>query len=51
MSFTARGNVRSRRVMERLGFTRREEEDFEHPSLEVGHPLRLHVLYRLRRAA
>jgi len=26
-------------------------DDFEHPSLPVGHPLRPHVLYRLSRAA
>lgn len=51
VSFTVPANVRSRRVMERLGMTRRAEDDFEHPSLEVGHPLRRHVLYRLPRAA
>ena len=47
VSFTVPGNVRSRRVMERLGMTRRAEEDFEHPVLSVGHALRRHVLYRL----
>lgn len=48
VSFTAEGNERSRRVMERLGMTRDPSEDFDHPSLPVGHHLRRHVLYRLR---
>ena len=48
VSFTVPGNVRSRRVMEKLGM--RYSEDFEHPRIEPGHPLRRHVLYRLSRA-
>jgi len=36
--------------MERLGMTRDPAEDFDHPSQPEGHPLRRHVLYRLRRA-
>jgi RimJ/RimL family protein N-acetyltransferase len=47
VSFTAVANRRSRRVMERLGMRRSESEDFEHPRVPQGHPLRLHVLYRL----
>jgi RimJ/RimL family protein N-acetyltransferase len=50
VSFTVHANQRSRTVMERLGMQRDPSEDFEHPSLPVGHPLRPHVLYRLRRA-
>jgi RimJ/RimL family protein N-acetyltransferase len=50
VSFTVPANARSRAVMERLGFTHRPDEDFEHPSLPEGHPLRRHVLYRLSRA-
>ena len=46
VSFTAAINLRSRRLMERLGFTRDPRDDFEHPSLEAGHRLRGHVLYR-----
>lgn len=46
VSFTTVANVRSRRLMERLGFVRSEREDFLHPSLPVDSPLRLHVLYR-----
>jgi RimJ/RimL family protein N-acetyltransferase len=47
VSFTVAANNRSRRVMERLGMTRRAAEDFEHPQLPAGHPLARHVLYRL----
>jgi RimJ/RimL family protein N-acetyltransferase len=47
VSFTVPANARSRRVMERLGMTRTESDDFEHPLLPVGHPLRRHVLYRV----
>jgi len=35
--------------MERLGMTRAPEDDFDSPRLPLGHPLRPHVLYRLRR--
>ncbi len=44
-------NLRSRALMERLGMTRDPADDFEHPMLPEGHPLREHVLYRLRREA
>ena len=46
VSFTAAGNTKSRRVMEKLGMTRDPADDFEHPNLPPGHPLRRHVLYR-----
>jgi RimJ/RimL family protein N-acetyltransferase len=49
VSMTVPANVRSRRVMEKLGMTRSPAEDFDHPKLAPGHPLRRHVLYRLRR--
>jgi len=49
MSMTARTNVRSWRVMERLGMWRDRSADFEHPVLPVGHPLRRHVVHRLTR--
>jgi hypothetical protein len=35
--------------MERLGMKRSEQDDFLHPLLEESHPLRAHVLYRMRR--
>lgn len=46
VSFTALSNRRSQAVMERLGM-RRTSEDFDHPVLPEGHPLRRHCLYRL----
>jgi RimJ/RimL family protein N-acetyltransferase len=49
LSFTALQNVGSRRVMERIGMTHDSAEDFDHPLLPVGHPLRRHCLYRLSR--
>jgi len=49
VSFTIRANTRSWRVMERLGMQRDAAGDFEHPSLPEGHPLRPHILYRIRR--
>lgn len=48
VSFTAAGNVRSRRVMERIGMTHDPTDDFDHPGLAPGDPLRRHVLYRAR---
>ncbi len=49
VSFTVPRNVRSRRVMEKIGMTRSESDDFDHPLLTEGHPLRRHVLYRIQR--
>lgn len=49
VSFTAYGNHRSRRVMERLGMQRDFAGDFYHPQLPEGHALRSHVLYRIAR--
>lgn len=46
VSFTVPANRRSIAVMERIGMTRNPKEDFEHPRLPEGHPLRHHVLYR-----
>jgi RimJ/RimL family protein N-acetyltransferase len=47
VSFTTDANIRSRRVMERIGMTCDRGDDFDHPGLPAGHPLRRHVLYRL----
>jgi RimJ/RimL family protein N-acetyltransferase len=49
VAFTAVTNVRSRRLMERLGFEHDANGDFDHPSIPEGHALRRHVLYRRRR--
>lgn len=51
VSFTVPENTRSRAVMERLGMTHDPRDDFPHPSLPPGHPLRPHVLYRKRKRA
>lgn len=47
VSFTVPGNLASRRVMEKLGLRHDRADDFDHPLLPAGHPLRRHVLYRL----
>jgi RimJ/RimL family protein N-acetyltransferase len=49
MSVTATTNERSMAVMRRLGMHRDPADDFLHPNLPVGHRLRPHVMYRLRR--
>jgi RimJ/RimL family protein N-acetyltransferase len=45
VSTTAVTNVRSQRVMQRLGM--RHDGAFDHPRVPEGHPVRPHVLYRL----
>jgi ribosomal-protein-alanine N-acetyltransferase len=47
VSFTGVGSVRSRAVMERLGMSRDPKDDFDHPCIDEGDPLRPHVLYRI----
>lgn len=49
LSWTVPANMRSRRVMEKLGMTHDPRDDFDHPLLPEGHPLRRHVLYRIKR--
>ncbi|HYG89691.1 MAG TPA: GNAT family N-acetyltransferase [Azospirillum sp.] len=48
VAFTVPANRRSRQVMVRIGMTHSADDDFEHPALPPGHPLRPHVLYRRR---
>jgi RimJ/RimL family protein N-acetyltransferase len=50
VSFTSVTNARSQRVMQKLDMTHDPADDFDHPALKVGDPLRSHVLYRLGRA-
>jgi RimJ/RimL family protein N-acetyltransferase len=50
VAFTVPANLRSRRVMERLGMTHARGEEFDHPSIPEGHAMRRHVLYRIGRA-
>jgi RimJ/RimL family protein N-acetyltransferase len=47
VSYTVPANVRSRRVMEKLGMTHDAGDDFDHPLVPSGHPLSRHVLYRI----
>jgi RimJ/RimL family protein N-acetyltransferase len=49
VSFTVPANIRSRRVMEKLGMSHNPTDEFDHPRLPSGHPLRRHVLYRIKR--
>lgn len=47
VSFTVPKNVRSRKVMERVGM--RWVDEFYHPLLPSGHPLSKHILYKITR--
>jgi RimJ/RimL family protein N-acetyltransferase len=47
VAFTAEGNLPSRRVMQAIGMRHDPADDFEHPKLPAGHPLRHHVLYQI----
>ncbi len=51
ISFTARVNTPSQAVMRSIGMSHNPREDFDHPSVEPGHILRPHVLYRKKAAA
>jgi RimJ/RimL family protein N-acetyltransferase len=48
VSFTVPGNVRSRRVMERIGMAYDPVDDFDHPSWRLPSGPARHVLYRVR---
>lgn len=48
VSFTTLANRRSRAVMERIGMVD-ARQDFEHPGVPEGHPVRPHCLYRMTR--
>lgn len=45
VAFTARSNLRSRAVMQRLEMRHDPARDFDHPALAEDHPLRPHVVY------
>jgi RimJ/RimL family protein N-acetyltransferase len=49
VSVTTVANERSQAVMRRIGMTRDPADDFLHPNLPDGHPMRPHVMYRIRR--
>ncbi len=45
VSFTAVGNVKSQRIMEKIGMERCMDKDFLHPNVPDGHVLKAHVVY------
>ena len=47
VSFTSAINQPSRRVMEKIGMSHDPADDFDHPAVPSGSPLRPHVLYRI----
>jgi 3-dehydroquinate dehydratase/shikimate dehydrogenase len=49
VSFTTMNNIRSQRVMEKIGMHHDVSDDFNHPKLPFDHPLSSHVLYRLKK--
>ena len=49
VSFTAAGNAKSIRVMQKIGLQHNEADYFDHPKLDDTSPLKRHVLYRLSR--
>ncbi|MDQ2994660.1 MAG: GNAT family N-acetyltransferase [Pseudomonadota bacterium] len=49
VSFTATGNLKSIRVMEKIGMHRNIVDDFNHPAISPDHRLAQHVLYRILR--
>lgn len=48
VAFTAKVNLPSERVMVKAGM--QYQREFLHPSLEQGHPLQMHVLYKITQA-
>jgi RimJ/RimL family protein N-acetyltransferase len=51
VAITVPTNIRSRRVMEKIGMKHLPELDFDHPRIPEGHPMRPHVLYALKKDA
>ncbi len=47
VSFTSTTNLRSQAVMRKIGMHRDAADDFEHPRVAEGDPLKHHVVYRL----
>jgi RimJ/RimL family protein N-acetyltransferase len=49
LAYTASSNLPSMAVMRRIGMVPARHEDFDHPAIPEGHPLRRHVVWELRR--
>lgn len=48
LAWTVPANIRSIRVMEKIGMMRDFNGDFYHPEIPSGHPLSKHILYRIK---
>jgi RimJ/RimL family protein N-acetyltransferase len=48
-AITVLANTRSWGLMERLGMARAADEDFDHPAVPEGSPLKRHLVYRIAR--
>lgn len=48
VSFTVPDNLKSRRVMEKIGMTRQLEGDFFHPKIDPQHRFSKHVFYTIK---
>lgn len=51
IALTCKANLRSQRLMTKLGMIRDPQDDFEDPTVPVGHWQRPHVMYRIARPA
>jgi RimJ/RimL family protein N-acetyltransferase len=51
VAITVEANGASWGLMERLGMTRDRDNDFDHPLVPEGDPLRRHIIYRIARPA
>ena len=51
LAMTVEANMRSWRLMEKLGMQRRDELAFDHPGLAANDPLRRHIVYEISRPA
>jgi RimJ/RimL family protein N-acetyltransferase len=51
VAFTARLNLPSQRVMQKLWMVYDPADDYQHPKIGEGHPLRPHVVYRKKNPA
>lgn len=49
VALAAAANVRSQRVMQKLGMTHDPSDDFDHPLVEADHLLKRCVLYRIKK--
>ena len=49
VSFTVPMNLRSIRVMEKIGMVRDLDGDFNHTKIALDHPLSKHILYRIKK--